>query len=89
LLVSSRGLLDGRGANFDGTAPFNGAPTGPFPRVTKPVGSYPANGWGLYDMHGNVCEWCRDVSRVPLRARTDPFQDPSSLDQAARGGCWY
>jgi formylglycine-generating enzyme required for sulfatase activity len=59
--------------------------------MTKPVGSYPANGWGLHDMHGNVWELCRDVSRVTssARTRTDPFQDPSSLDRAARGGCWY
>jgi formylglycine-generating enzyme required for sulfatase activity len=76
-------------ANFDGTAPFNGASTGPYPRVTKPVGSYPANGWGLHDMHGNVWEWCRDVFGTTPRVRTDPFQNPSSLDRAARGGCWY
>jgi formylglycine-generating enzyme required for sulfatase activity len=76
-------------ANFDGTAPFNNAPKGPFPHVTKPVGSYAANGWGLHDMHGNVWEWCRDVSRTSFRVRTDPFQNPASLDRAARGGCWY
>jgi formylglycine-generating enzyme required for sulfatase activity len=76
-------------ANFDGTAPLNGAPTGPFPHVTKPVGSYPANGWGLHDMHGNVWEWCRDVFETAPRVRTDPFQNPSSLERAARAGCWY
>jgi formylglycine-generating enzyme required for sulfatase activity len=58
--------------------------------VTKPVGGYPANGWGLHDMHGNVWEWCRDVFvTTPRVRRTDPFQNPSSLDRAARGGCWY
>jgi formylglycine-generating enzyme required for sulfatase activity len=80
-------------ANFDGTAPFNHAPRGPYPHVTKPVGSYPANGWGLHDLHGNVWEWCRDVSSVTSRALTctdpDPFQNPSILDRAVRGGCWY
>jgi sulfatase modifying factor 1 len=76
-------------ANFDGAAPFSDAPTGPFPRVTKPVGSYPANGWGLHDMHGNVWEWCRNVTGMSFGLRADPFQDPSSLDRAARGGCWY
>jgi formylglycine-generating enzyme required for sulfatase activity len=76
-------------ANFDGATPFNEAPTGPFLRETKPVGSYPANGWGLHDMHGNLWEWCRDVARIPSRFRTDPFQRPSTLERAARGGCWY
>jgi formylglycine-generating enzyme len=76
-------------ANFDGTVPFNNAPPGPFLRGTKPVGSYPANAWGLHDMQGNVWEWCRDVyPRPPVRG-VDPFQRPSSLDRTIRGGCWY
>ena len=51
--------LSSRQANFDGNSPYGDAPTGPFLRRTTTVGSYPPNSLGLYDLYGNVAQFCR------------------------------
>jgi formylglycine-generating enzyme required for sulfatase activity len=58
------------------------------PSGTVPVGSYPANAWGLFDMHGNVWEWCLDsLASYPAGAVTDPFVTGGPY-RVVRGGGW-
>jgi formylglycine-generating enzyme required for sulfatase activity len=56
---------------------------------TNRVGSYKANQWGLYDMHGNVYEWCLDwVYKYPTEAVTDPTGNADGEKRIVRGGSW-
>ena len=59
-------------------------------RTTHPVGSKLPNAWGLYDMHGNVWEWCQDrYGDYPSGSVTDPSGATSGSLRVYRGGCWY
>ncbi|MEI6713971.1 MAG: SUMF1/EgtB/PvdO family nonheme iron enzyme, partial [Verrucomicrobiota bacterium] len=56
---------------------------------TSPVGSFAANGYGLYDMAGNVFQWCWDLGGSAYAGGNDPRGPVSGSDRVVRGGNWY
>ena len=84
--------------NVDGNRPYAGGRKGEYRQRTVPVKALPANGWGLYQMHGNVWEWCADVPRLyadvqdPATATKNPVGPPNPNQEALRtlrGGSWF
>jgi formylglycine-generating enzyme required for sulfatase activity len=78
-------------ANFDGRHPYGGADEGDYLKRTTRVGSYSKNGFGLYDLHGNVWEWCLDCYDPGYYARSpgaDPRGPSEGSDRVIRGGSW-
>lgn len=77
-------------ANFDGSDPYPGAQVGPYRRRSTPVGSFPANAWGLHDMNGNVWEWTEDDHcPYPDGEAVDPLARCGAENRVIRGGSWY
>ncbi len=74
--------------------PCNPEPMGLYRQTTTPVGMFPCNAFGIYDMHGNVLEWCQDHYHDDYEgAPTDgsAWIDPDakwSAWRTLRGGCW-
>ena len=81
--------LSSREANFDGNSPYGSAKKGPYLGQTCVVGSYKPNGWGLYDMHGNVYEWCADWYGEMLAGGSDPVGASIGANRVFRGGSWF
>jgi len=84
------GELNGTQANCDGRIPYGTPTEGPYLRESREAGSYPPNPWGLYDVHGNVLEWCQDGFReygnTPVSDPVGPLGKGTML--ALRGGGW-
>jgi formylglycine-generating enzyme required for sulfatase activity len=79
--------------NYDGTYPYKSAPKGKYREQTTDVGTFPPNAFGLYDMHGNVWEWCEDDWHENyIDAPTDGSawnSQSGSNTKLLRGGSWY
>jgi Uncharacterized conserved protein len=80
--------------NYSGNYPYANGKKGMYRKKTVPVKSLPANPWGLYEMHGNVWEWCQDVwqEKLPVSPVTDPEgvagNDQADVVRVVRGGAW-
>jgi RNA polymerase sigma factor (sigma-70 family) len=77
-------------ANYDGSGTYGRGKQGANREKTTPVGSFPANAWGLYDMHGNVVQWCQDwLGDYPKDDVVDPQGPETGKARLVRGGSWY
>ena len=79
--------------NYNGKYPYAGGEKGLYREQTAPVKSLPPNPWGLYEMHGNVWEWCRDGLRKydsePREDPTGPVLEAEDVPRVVRGGSWF
>jgi formylglycine-generating enzyme required for sulfatase activity len=79
-------VLNGKQANCNGNDPYGTEVKGPYLDRPCRVGSYGANAWGLYDMHGNVREWCVDPYDRTYGLGKEP--EPVTDLRVVRGGYW-
>jgi formylglycine-generating enzyme required for sulfatase activity len=82
-------------ANYDGTQAYSDGPVGEYRQQTTDVASFPANAWGLHDMHGNVLEWCADHWHANYEGAPEdgrPWLEENVNEderRLLRGGSWY
>ena len=76
--------------NYDGNLPYVGSAKGRYRKKTVDVRALPCNSWGLYQMHGNVWEWCHDwYGEYPKEAVVDPIGLIDGRYRVLRGGSWF
>jgi formylglycine-generating enzyme required for sulfatase activity len=79
-------------ANYNGTSIYASEPKGKYLQKTTDVGSFPPNAFGLYDMHGNVWEWCQDDwhnNYIDAPKDGSGWTSRSGNTKLLRGGSWY
>jgi formylglycine-generating enzyme required for sulfatase activity len=85
--------ITGELANYDAIYTYADEPDGEYRQQTIPVGQFPPNAFGLYDMHGNVWEWCADTRHPNYDgAPTDGsawIENGDDNRSPLRGGSWY
>jgi formylglycine-generating enzyme required for sulfatase activity len=76
--------------NYDGNFPYAKGEKGEYRKETVEVKALPCNDWGLYQMHGNVSEWCRDwFGDYPADPVVDPVGPDKGRYRVYRGGSWF
>jgi formylglycine-generating enzyme required for sulfatase activity len=76
--------------NYNGNYPYADGETGEYRKETVDVKALPCNDWGLYQMHGNVWEWCQDwLGDYPADPVIDPLGPSDGRDRVCRGGSWF
>lgn len=85
--------LNSQIANYRATSTYAEESPGIFRQTTTPVGMFPANAWGLYDLHGNVWEWCEDTYQESYQGAPgdgSPWIVPGNEKlRVLKGGSWY
>ncbi|MDB9344252.1 bifunctional serine/threonine-protein kinase/formylglycine-generating enzyme family protein [Nodularia spumigena CS-586/05] len=78
--------------NYNGNFPYASAPKGEYRQQTTDVGNFPPNSFGLYDMHGNIWEWCQDIYNSSYQGApidgTPWLNGSDNNTKLLRGGSW-